>query len=205
MNRKLLSALAAGLLFTVSTATAFAANLVTYEFSFTGAQLMSYTTANGVFGPNAADNGIYNGARLGGGEQTYDTPPGTDDSYRSYVDSEKDDFINWRNTTRDRLVQVELWGFDGKADNWGEKYKVNDWGNNPTVSRSGWNPFFEPRSDGRLLTWDTYNDSINDYVYTDGLGFGAGESEATFSFQLIIDMDDPAFGATSPWYNGEEG
>ncbi len=212
MKRKYFSLLAAGLLFVGSTATSFAASLVTYEFTITGQQLMSYTIANGTSGPTAVDNGIYNGARAGGG-------------YHSYLESENANFQNWAETTDDRLVYFNLWGYDGKGENWGEKFKVYDWGNSPTSTATGWSgynqawpsydwgPFADyvagkpgygtPYNDGELLTWDTWDGT--EITYAGGLGFGPGEADGSFTFKMTLNMDDPAFGATSPWYMGEEG
>jgi hypothetical protein len=119
MNRKLLSALAAGLLFAGTTVTEFAATLVTYEFTITGQQLMNYTIANGSSGQTAVDNGIYNDVRKRGG-------------YSSYLASENTDFVNWTNTTDEKLVSFNLWGYDGKGANWEEKYQIYDLGNTPT-------------------------------------------------------------------------
>ena len=216
MEKKILGGIVIGF-FTISATNAvYGTTLKTYEFTITGEQLMSYTTANGTDGSSAVDNGLYDGARL---FRNYDDAGGSWGTYdRSYHASSQGAFTNWAATSGDRLVDFNLWGYDGNGAKWGEVYKVYDWANTPTSSDADWDGYttawpwgsFDDYADGKSGYGDHYNDGellgwATDYNYTNGLGFGAGQADATFTFQMTLNMDDPAFGASSPWYNGQEG
>jgi len=181
------------------------ATQVTYEYTINGRDLMNYVTADGTDGSTAIDNDIYNGARL---YRNIDS--------RSYINSEKDSFTNWANNTTDRLADFNLWGYDGNGANWGEIYKVYSWGDTPTSSDSAWDGYiidwpwgsFDNYANGKTGYGDHYNDGkllgwgANDY--SAGLDF-SGTNNPTFTFQMTLNMDDPAFGSSSPWYDGVEG
>ena len=206
MKKKLLAGLAVGLFATASSTTIFATTLVTYEFTITGDQLMNYVITKGDDGSTAAENNIFDGARLYRGNDS-----------RSYIASQNTSFDTWATTTTERLMDFNLWGYDGKGENWGEIYKVYDWVNTPTSSDANWH--------GHLVDWpwgsfDNYADGKTDYgdhynngellgwgatSYTNGLGFDPGKATANFNFQMTLNMNDSAFNKCSPWYNGQEG
>ncbi len=207
-------AIMAGVFVIGATSTVSATTLKTYEFTIKGEQLMSYTTANGADGSTAVDNGLYEGARL---LRNYSST-GWGDYDRSYHSSSQSAFTNWATTSGDKVVDFNLWGYDGNGAKWGEVYKVYDWANTPTSSDADWNGYttpwpwgsFDSYANGKPGYGDHYNDGellgwATDYNYTNGLGFGNGEADATFTFRMTMDMDDPAFGLSSPWYNGQEG
>ena len=147
------------------------AALATYNFTINAQDLVQYESANGVDGSTAIDNGLYSGARL---LRTYDASTGWGNQYRSYWDSSNSYFSAWNSITDERMVDFNLWGYDGNGANWGEQYKVNSWGGVPTSTDSNWEgyivdwPWGTPpaNNDGQLLGWN-----VEDYVYANGFGF----------------------------------
>lgn len=211
MKKKLLLGMLAGFLaITILGVQTVSATTMTYKFTITAADLMNYVTVNGADGSSALDNGLYEGARL------LRLRDGGQTDVRSYHSSTNVDFASWAETTTDRLVEFNLWGYDGRGINWGEIYKVDSWGDEvPTTNNSNWTgdiiawPWGTPpaNNDGQLLGWDTdWSDSDLVASYASGMGFDGSGAGNTFTFQVTMDMDDPAFyGETSPWYNGVEG
>lgn len=210
MKKRVLTGLVVGLAILGMAGMAFATNLVTYEYTINGAALMSYSSfASGVAGDSAAANLLFDGARLYRGNDS-----------RSFVATQNAAFTTWATTTTDRLVDFNLWGYDGRGANWGEVYKVYDWGT-PTASSGAWSGYTTPwpsswgsfddyangkpgyethYNGGELLGWDTgWNDTAQLYTgYANGLGFGAG-AKPSFTFSMTLDMDNPAFGYSSPF------
>ncbi|VAV95399.1 hypothetical protein MNBD_ALPHA02-2200 [hydrothermal vent metagenome] len=213
MQKKLLTGLVAAVMFSGVSLTSFA-TVLTYEFTITSDQLMNYNMVNGIDGSTAVDNGQYENARL---FRSYSN--GWGDQYRSYWASSNGDFNSWAQSG-DRLVQFNLWGYDGNGTKWGEKYKVYDWAGASITSKTSWEGTSEPwpwgsfndyvsgkqpgygasYNDGELLGWSV---SDGNTAYADGIGFS--DPLSTFTFRMALNMDDPAFGDTTPWNNGNEG
>jgi PEP-CTERM motif len=169
------------------------AEIVRYEFSFTAADMMRYVTANGLDGSSAADNSLFDGARL----VRQDFDPLSGDGYtRSYVASENGAFSTWADGTTDRFLGFNLWGLDGLGVNWGEDFKPTEW-----VSQSdptGWTnwqadwPWGTPPTGyitDDLVGWDAS-------TYGDALGFGeSGNASVEFSFVVDLNTEDMWWGA----------
>jgi len=166
------------------------ASVISYEFSFTAADMMSYVTVNGADDSTAADNTLFDGARLvrkelGSG----------DGSTRSYVQSENGAFSTWANTTTDRLLGLQLWGLSGNGAKWGEDFKSTAW-----VSQSdptgwvNWQSIETPPSGyitDELIGWDAT-------TYGDALGFAeAGNAAVEFSFVVDFDTNDMFWGGAT--------
>ena len=193
-----------------------------WRFSFTSSDLMNVVTAQGAEGSTAVDNGLYSGARLYrdnfGNDYNGDGSVDKDDWLRSYQDDTDTQMVNWMNTTAARLVEFNLWGYNGRGANWGEEFKPQDpaWAN-AGVSDAAWTtqvvawPWgnFEDYDttgsglNGDLLCWDTdFDDSDNASAYANGIKFDGSTPDITFTLDVHLDgswYDDDA------WYNGEEG
>lgn len=210
MKKSLFFLLAVAFIFSVTTS-ALATNLVTYDYTISGADLMSYAIVDGTDGSVAIDNGLYEGARK---VRTFDS---NNTEFRSYWASQNTAFQTYAaSASANRLVEFNLWGYNGLGVGWGEIYKVNSWGDEtPTSTNSNWTgdvtpwPWGTPpaNNSGQIIGWDTdWADSDNATSYANGIGFDGTGSNYEFDFQVTLDMDDPAFyGNTSPWYNGVEG
>ena len=183
-----------------------------WRFSFTSDDLMNVTTANGAVGTTAVENGIYDGARLYRGEG----------GLRSY-DTTNPALANWMQTTDMKLVEFNLWGYNGRGANWGEEFRPADpaWSNGGTDG-SGWStdvidwPWGSYESyeigkqgsytsglNGELLCWDTdFADADLDASYANGINFDGTTDTITYTFDVNLNgsWDDD-----NPWYNGNEG
>ena len=191
MKKKLLAGLVTGLFLVGITGTV-QAGIVSYKFSFTAEDMMSYVTADGADGSTAADNSLFDGARL----VRQDLVPGGTAGYtRSYVETENSAFGTWANTTSDRFLGFNLWGLDGNGANWGDDFKPTEW-----VSQSdptGWTnwqmdwPWGTPPAGyitDEIVGWDASTSG-------DALGFGeAGNAAVEFSFMVDLDTDDMFWG-----------
>jgi hypothetical protein len=189
MNKKLSILLSTGLATAMLSSSALA-SIVTYEFSFTAQDVMDYTFVDGVDGSTAAENGLFNGARLTReGGAPYDK--------RTYVASEHAAFTDWATTTTDRLTTINLWGFDGRGIGWGEDFKHTDRENVSTTSNwtewdsvgwdAGWGPNPNPNTEF----------SPGWYANTAAEGFGFGDANLlsqVFTFQLSFDDSDWLYG-----------
>lgn len=161
-----------------------------YEFSFTGADLMSRAYADGADGTSAADNSLFDGARLA-------RIPG--DFARTYVQSQHTAFDTWASTTPHRMTSINFWGFDGRGAGWGEDFKhmdremlasPADWIDWTTGWVPGWGANPNPFTD---VTAGWYVGDAND-----GLGFGDVDlATKEFSFRLLLDEDDWRYGAAT--------
>ena len=175
-------------LFVVSSVS-LAGNTVSYKFSFTGADLMNYVIADGADGSSAADNGLFEGARL-----VRNAPGYT----RSYVETQNDAFENWATTTTDKFLGFNLWGLDGNGANWGDDFKATSYGEQ--TQSSGWYdwtytwPWGTPPAGcitEDFIGWDA--DS-----YADGMNFGDTDlATKEFSFIVNFDLDNMFWGADS--------
>lgn len=166
------------------------ASQVWYEFSFTGADMMYYAFANGAIGSSAADNGLFNGARLQ-----------RRDSGRTYVQSQQSAFTNWATTTTDQFLSFNLWGLDGLGAKWGEDYKPLAWGSmsNPsgwtnwttTWTAAGWGTPPAGYLTETLIGWDAI-------AYSDGLNFQESDlASKVFSFQVAFDTNNMWWGGAT--------
>lgn len=205
--KRLLAAGLAGIVLAGMATTAMAAK-ITYEFSFSGDQLLEYTTANGADGSTAVDNDLYYGARR---FNVYNASTGTySDSFSSFEQSSKADFLAWR-SAGDRLVDINLWGYGGKGANWGETYRVDDW-NSASASSANWHPYNEAwpwgtppqNNNGELQGWWASDDTGQYYDYANGIGLNQN-GYPVFTFTLTLDLDDPTFDGKSPWYQDKTG
>jgi len=174
------------------------AGIVTYEFSFTAADMMGYDVADGASGSTAVDNSLFDGARLV--RQDLGVITDGDGKTRSYVTGEKDDFVNWADNTDDKFLGFNMWGLDGNGANWGDDFKPTDW-----VSQgdpTGWDSwqYNWPASCGsppagyitdEFVGWDSA-------TYGDALSFGdASNSSVEFSFIVDLDTDDMFWGGAT--------
>ena len=162
---------------------------VSYKFSFTGADLMNYVIFDGADGDSAADNGIFDGARLVRNVPGYS---------RSYVASQNDGFETWATTTTDKLLSFNLWGLDGNGAHWGDDYKPESWG--ATTQPGEWDAWSSawPTSWGtppagyitdEFIGWDAAS-------FTDGLNFSDSDlADIEFSFVVNFDTDNMFWGA----------
>jgi hypothetical protein len=186
----------------------------TWRFSFTSDDLMNVVTVDGVDGSTAVDNGVYDGARLyrNDGDYLHSCNEGTNDA-----------LITWMNTTDMRLVEFNIWGYDGRGANWGEEYKPMDpaWSNYGSSSSAWdteivdwpWGSFEDYEAshqgaytsglNGDLLCWDTdFGDADNAAAYANGLKFDGTSDTVTFTFDVQLNgswYDDDL------WYDGQEG
>lgn len=169
----------------------------TYEFSFTGADLMSYVLADGADGSSAADNGLFDGARL-----RRDGSSGTGPlARRSYWDSQNEDFANWAGTTTDRLVGFNLWGLDGRGQYWGEDFKPLAWGSqggpstwtpwSTTWTAAGWGTPPTGYLTEEIVGWDAN-------AFADGLNFqDADLASKVFTFEVSFDDTNNMWGQST--------
>lgn len=112
---------------------------VVYRFEFTAADLFNQQFENGSDGSTAADNGLFNGARL----LRVGTNGNHVDAARTYVQSQHTTFNNrWSQYESEGYVldSFNLWGLDGRGQHWGEDYKPFQWisHDGPT----GWVPHY---------------------------------------------------------------
>jgi hypothetical protein len=170
------------------------ADVVMYQFSFTGADLMNTTYAAGADGSSAADNSLFDGARL----KRDGTNPNGPDAYRSYVASEQAGFNAWKGSTTDRFVGFNIWGFDGRGEHWGDDFKPLSWGGHS--GPAGWSTWTEAWPWGTppagslqtdLIGWDADN-------WGEGLNFtDADLASLIFSFTVKFDTDDMFWGGAT--------
>lgn len=168
------------------------AAVTTYEFSFTGKDLMSYQFANGADGSSAVENGLYDGARL-----YRNGTSGGAGAARSYVLSQQDAFVAKVNAAASngyKMYSFNLWGVDGNGENWGDDFKPLSWDASSTTQPAGWDSWTYPwpsswgtppagYNTDMLLGWDAMTD--------DGLGFADSDlADQVFSFQVTFDTDD---------------
>ena len=165
------------------------AAVVTYQFSFTGEDLLGYNYVEGEDESSAADNSLFNGAR-----KVHDD--GNGNAARSYVESQHGAFDSWATSTTDKLTGLSLWGFGDLATDWGEDYKhkggrtlsaPDNWVDEPT----GWSgdPDENPNPyTNSSVAW--ISEGIDD-----ALSFGAEDlASQTFSFQMSFNSNDWLYG-----------
>ena len=179
------------------------ADLVTYEYSFSAADLMEYTiaegtggfTGNSYTGQSALASGVSDGARL-----LRNGTSGGLGSLRSYNASQNDAFEVWATTTTDRLMSFNLWGLDGKGMNWGEDYKLTSF--EFIEAPTGWTSY--------QATWPTswgtppagYN-TLQMYGWSaSNLAYGFNQSDTDlnsekFTFRATFDTTDAFWGHLS--------
>lgn len=178
-------AVAGGLFFS---AAAHATN-VTYEFSFTAADMMNYVIVDGADGSTAVDNSLFDGARL--------TREGGSPYIRSYIETQNDAFETWATSTTHTMNAFNIWGFDGLGAKWGDDYKHTN--SLITDSASGWATY----DAGWLPAWGA---NPNPYTFVspgwyvedtiDGFDFDDTDlADQVFTFELSFNTTDWLFGA----------
>ncbi len=189
-------------LFLIGMTSSALALVVTYDYSFSGDQLMQYITFDGTSNTSTAvDEGMYYGARR---INFFDNNGNYDESYSSFHSSTNDAFVDWT-YTGDRLVDINLWGYGGNAANWGESFKVDAWNSASASGQKDWIAYSDP------WPWGTPPDNNNGELqgwwpsdYQNGLAFYQ-RNYTDFTFSLSLDTNDPAFGIDSPWFNDTDG
>ncbi len=174
----------------VATTTA-QAEMVTYEFSFTAAELMGYNTANGADGTSAADNDLYNGASAFGHA----------DILRSYHADDHADLAAATQRTDLRLMDFNMWGFDnpqpGQGSSWGDDFRPQSYNGVAGVNPMGWQgwtttyPWGDPPGDSacdQLRGWSTES-------WDDGINWNDADlADRVFTFQVVLDTDYAFYG-----------
>lgn len=106
--------------------TSVSADPLTVTISFTAADLFEQVYVAGADGSTAADNALFDGARL----LRVGTNGNHADAGRTYVASQHSNFqTRWNQYAQDGYVftSFNLWGLDGRGANWGEDYKPYSW------------------------------------------------------------------------------
>jgi hypothetical protein len=176
--------IALGMLVVGCLATSAQATISWYDFSFSAADVMSYSYANGAVGTGAAENSLYDGARLVRLPGSYQ---------RSYVGAQQSAFTNWATTTTDRLTTINLWGFDGLGAGWGEDYKHMD--RTVMSNPSGWTEWTDVGWGAGWGANPNPNTAVTPAWIIDNLdpGFGLGFADghlASQAFNFRLKFDD---------------
>jgi PEP-CTERM motif len=158
-----------------------------YTYTFSGADLMSYSTDEAVSGTPAA-NGFLDDARR------FTSTEG--DASSSWLTDSRSNFTEMADNFGYSLAVFNLWGFGGfggaDAADWGETYSVGSWTNSGTADM-GWTSFLY--SDA-----GTFGKEVLAFARTltgDAISFQA-LSWPTFTF--TIDLPD-----STVWHNGNPG
>ncbi|MCC5786791.1 MAG: PEP-CTERM sorting domain-containing protein [Phycisphaerales bacterium] len=180
-------------------AAAAGASTVQQTYYFTAADLINNQFANGADGTSAADNGLFNGARL----LRDGSNPNSAQAARTYVASEHATFNSrWNSLVSGggELTSFNLWGLDGRGINWGEDYKPHSW---VSVSApDGWSTGFhdagpddigwfqnsDPSGSGYL----DYNTSLFPYFTPDNGGLALDTDQSVLEslrFSVTIEFD----------------
>ena len=179
----------------VSAAESALAVIVTQTYQFTAADLLKTLYVGGADGTSAAQNGLFDGARLRRDGTNGSGPLAS----RTYWTSQQAAFSTWAGTTTDRFLGFNLWGLDGRGAFWGEDFKADAWGaqGNPgswapwqtTWTAAGWGtPPAGYRTEG-IVGWDAA-------TFADGFNFqDANLASKVFTFTLD-------FETTDMWWNG---
>ncbi len=167
------------------------ATITTYEFSFTAEDMLSYVTVDGTEGSSAADNEVFDGARL----RRDGTNPSGPLASRSYWESQNGAFTSWATGTTDRFLSFNIWGFDGRGIHWGEDFKPHAWVG--STEPAGWTPWTtawpwgDPPAGSHtdlLLGWDANG-------FGDGFNFQDTDlGSKAFSFMMQVDDTDAWWG-----------
>lgn len=102
------------------------AQALTLTYEFTAADLFNQVFVDGADGSSAADNDLFDGARL----LRVGTNGGHAEAGRTYVESQHDNFTSrWNQYTEEGYVfdYFNLWGLDGRGAFWGEDFKPLQW------------------------------------------------------------------------------
>lgn len=152
------------------------ANTVQYTYTFTAADVLSRQYVNGADGTTAAQNGLFDGARL----LRVGTSGSHQDAGRTHIASQHTNFDSrWAQYTDDGYVLdwIGLWGFDGNGANWGEDFKPSSWVGG--TAPAGW----------EVQTWQwQWGTPPAGYLTLDSLRFVPTDP----SFAYALD-EDPAF------------
>lgn len=156
-----------------------------YEFTFTGAQLMNYVTANDANGSTPAGNSLYSGAQR--------FAPTTGNVLYSWTSGTSGAFTTMATTSGYGLADFNFWGFGGTtAAEWGETFSVGSWQDTGTANM-GW-------ASGLINNSGTLGNTV--------LAFG---ETATGSLITYNDSSTPTFSftvnlpSTTSWYDNTPG
>lgn len=162
---------------------------ILYRFSFTGADLFNQQFVYGADGSSAADNDLYDGARL----LRVGTNGNHADAGRTYVQSQHGSFTSRWNTYRDGgyvFDSFNLWGLDGRGAFWGEDFKPLFWYSHE--GPSGWStgyhtwPWGNPPENANTLDFPWW-----DGGQANGIALGATQSELeALKYSFIIGFDE---------------
>jgi hypothetical protein len=169
--------------------------IITQTYQFTAADLMKHSYVAGADGTTAAENGLFDGARLRRDGTSGSGPLAA----RSYVSSHHASFSNWASTTTDRMLSFNLWGLDGRGAGWGEDFKPNYWVSHSgptgwttwedTWTNAGWGTPPAGYRTEQIVGWDAE-------TFDDGMNFqDADLASKVFRFTL-------EFETTDMWWNG---
>lgn len=195
-NKHRAGVLGASVLIVLCTTQALAVT-ITQTYQFTAADLMKTVYFGGADGTTAADNGLFDGARL-----RRDGSSGTGPlASRSYVASQSAAFSSWATTTTDRFLSFNLWGLDGLGARWGEDFKPSDWGTQSgpggwtpwqtTWTAAGWGTPPAGFITEKFVGWDAGS-------FADGINFqDAGLASKVFRFTVDFDTTDPWWGGST--------
>ena len=170
-----------------SVAMASAVQAMTYSYSFSGADLMNYVSANYADGTSAVDAGLLNGARK------YSESDGT--QLYSWISSTSENFQELAELSGYRLAAFNFWGYGGAAaEAWGETFDVGTSWDGAGTAPDGWiSTFYTDPVDTFGHPVLTFSSSSWD----DDLSFD-GSSYPEFSFTLNLPDD-------TDWYFNHPG
>lgn len=139
----------------------------TYTYEFTLADILNNQFVSGANGTTAADNGLFDGARL----LRVGSNANHQNAARTFVASQHDTFNQrWNDLVAEgaTFTGFNLWGLDGRGVNWGEDFKPFEWVS--VTAPTGWSTgFYEwPASWGTppagahtlLFPWFAPNDGV---------------------------------------------
>ncbi len=135
----------------------------TYTYEFTAADILNNVFVNGADGSSAADNGLFDGARL------LRNGTNANSGARTFVESQHDAFNQrWSDMVSEgyTLNSFNLWGLDGNGINWGEDFKPFEWVS--VTAPTGWTtgyhtwPWSNPPADANTLDfpWFAHEEGI---------------------------------------------
>jgi len=171
-----------------------AASYSYWQFSFTGEDLMNNVFVEGEDDSSAADNDLYDGARL----LRVGANPNHEDAARTFVESEHQTFNKrWADLHEEGYTfsYFNLWGLDGRGENWGEDYKPYQW---ISHEADGWHTYYQNWDDAGYGTPPPDFHTLDFPAWlaeTDGDSLDMENPASTeFSFTLQFKNDDMWWG-----------
>lgn len=155
-----------------------------YTYTFTGADLMSYS-GDAADSGTPADNGFLDGARR------FTSPSGAASS--SWLNSTRPDFIDMANNSGNALAMFNLWGFGGAdAVGWGETFSVGAWTDSGSANM-GWTSFL-------YSDLETFGNRVLAFARTEN-GNAISFQDANWpTFTFVLDLPD-----STAWHNNNPG